>query len=67
MLQHLFQHVSFIFSSSPSPQMKHNQGVPEQPHPSSSHESVPADGGHRLLVFPAQCGIPGISAVLPAA
>lgn len=46
----LFQHVSFIFSSSsPSPQIKHSQGAPEQPHPSSSHEAVPADGGHRLL------------------
>lgn len=68
MLQHLFQHVSFIFSSSsPSPQIKHNQGVPEQPQPSSSHESVPVDGGHRLLVFAAQSGISGISAVLPAA
>lgn len=63
-LQHLFQHVSFIFSSSPSPQIKHSQEVPEQPHPSSSHESVSAEGGNRLLepstcpAQPAWCLLP---------
>lgn len=45
----LLQHASLIFSSSPSPQVRQSQGVLEQPHLSSSHQSGPVMGGHRLL------------------